>query len=122
MLQGLDAVAGDDERVKAFGVKEAVGACRKLIEAAAPTSERSIHLYTMNLAQVSQPECMIVICILYSSQCNVAVQVLLSAQFSSAGHAQSCPGDVTLLWCHEFGCDTQYTMFLLMLVAVSSVL
>jgi 5,10-methylenetetrahydrofolate reductase len=54
MLQGLDAVAGDDERVKAFGVKEAVGACRKLIEAAAPTSERSIHLYTMNLAQVNQ--------------------------------------------------------------------
>jgi 5,10-methylenetetrahydrofolate reductase len=57
MLQGLEAVAGDDERVKAFGVKEAVGACRKLIEAAAPTSERSVHLYTMNLAQVSLTVC-----------------------------------------------------------------
>lgn len=50
---GLEAVKEDDERVKAFGVKEAVAANRRLLDTAAATSEKSIHLYTMNLAQAA---------------------------------------------------------------------
>ena len=49
ITDALEAIKEDDVKVKAYGIEQAVGMCKKMLEAELDTPIRGCHIYTLNL-------------------------------------------------------------------------